>query len=202
VMPDHKFAIAGDMMPFGADPFAPVRALLESRAKGPARGPANAPVTIVEFSDLQCPSCKAAQPVIDRLLTDVPNARFVFENFPLDMHPWAMKGATYADCIGRENNDAFWKFVHTVYDNQEKITTQNADAQLKTYAGEAGANAQTVAACAAQPATAARVRESLELGKSVGVAGTPTLFVNGRKIGNVGAIPYDILKGIVQNTPK
>jgi protein-disulfide isomerase len=202
VMPDQKFAIAGEMMPFGADPFAPVRAELNARAKGVARGPANAAVTIVEFSDLQCPSCKAAQPTVDRLLTDVPNARFVFQNFPLDMHPWAMKAATYADCIGRESNDAFWKFIHTVYQNQEKVTTENADTQLKAYATESGANAATVAACAAQPATAARIRESLDLGKAVGVTGTPTLFVNGRKISNVNGIPYDLLKGIVQNTPK
>jgi protein-disulfide isomerase len=203
VTPDAKYAVAGEMMPFGADPFAPARTQLDAKAHGPARGPATAKVTIVEFSDLQCPSCKAAQPTIDRLLTDVPDARFVFQNFPLEqLHPWAFKAAAFADCLGRANNAAFWKFLNTVYENQEKVTSENADSQLKAFAAESGGDPQAVAACAAQPATAAQVRESLALGKALDVTGTPTLFINGRKIGNVAGIPYDLLKAIAQNTPK
>src|SRR5438874_9042727 len=62
VSPDGHYAISGDMVPFGSDPFAPARATLEHGVQGPARGPANSPVTVVEFSDLQWPHCKAAQP--------------------------------------------------------------------------------------------------------------------------------------------
>jgi hypothetical protein len=65
-------------------------------------------VTIVEFGDLQCPACKAAQPTIEALVAAEPQARFVFQNFPLEMHNWAAKGAAYADCVGRASNDAFW----------------------------------------------------------------------------------------------
>jgi protein-disulfide isomerase len=202
VTPDGKYAVVGDLVPFGADPFAPVRQQLEAKAHGPARGPADSKITIVEFSDLQCPSCKAAQPTIDRLLTDVPEARFVFQNFPLEqLHPWAFKAATYADCIGRDNNENFWKFVHAVYDNQEKVLPQNADEKLKQFAAEAGEDANRIAGCAADPETAARVRESQELGKAVGVTGTPTLFINGRAINSVGTIPYDLLKALAQSTP-
>jgi protein-disulfide isomerase len=200
VLPGGAWAIAGEMIPFGADPFAPARAEL-AKATGPARGPADAATTIVEFSDLECPSCKAAQPIVDRLLTDLPNVRFIFQNFPLEtLHPWAFKAATYADCVGRENNDAFWKFIHTVYQNQEQVTVENADQKLKEYATESGANGNQTATCAAQPATAERVRKSEALAMAMDVTGTPTLFVNGRKIQSIGTIPYDVLKSIVTAT--
>jgi len=111
VTPDGKHALAGDIMPFGAKPYAPAQEALTKGINGPAKGPAKAEVTIVEFSDLQCPHCKDAQPVIEKLLAAEPNARFVFQNFPLPMHNWANKAASYADCVGRASNDAFWKFV-------------------------------------------------------------------------------------------
>lgn len=202
VLPGGQWAVVGDLMPFGADPFAATRAKL-AEGNGPARGPVDAPVTIVEFSDLECPACKAAQPTIERLLADVPNARFVFQNFPLEnLHPWAFRAATYADCIGRENNAAFWKFVHTVYQNQEQVTTENVDQRLTEFAQESGANGTQAAACAAQPATAERVRQSLALGTALNIGGTPTLFVNGREIPSVTGIPYDLLKAVVTGTPK
>jgi protein-disulfide isomerase len=202
VLPGEKWAISGDMIPFGAAPFEPMRKKLQERATGPSQGPANAAFTIVEFSDLQCPACRATQPVIDRLLQDVPNVHFVFQNFPLAMHPWAFKAATYVDCVGRNNNPAIWKFIHQVFDNQQEITPENADAKLKTIAGEAGVNADQIAACAAQPATEERVRLSQALGVSVNVESTPTLFINGRKVSNVLSIPYETLKALVQSTSK
>jgi protein-disulfide isomerase len=96
ITPDQKYAINGDFIPFGADPYAPAREKLKA-ANGPTRGPANAAVTIVEFGDLQCPACKRAQPTIEKLLTDVPNAKLVFQQFPLvQLHKWAMTAAIMA----------------------------------------------------------------------------------------------------------
>ena len=83
VTAEGKHALMGEPIPFGADPFAANRAKLQKGITGPSRGPANAPVTIVEFADLQCPACKAALPVIQKLVADAPNARFVFQQFPL-----------------------------------------------------------------------------------------------------------------------
>lgn len=199
ITPDGKHAIAGDLIPFGADPFASAREQLARGMNGPARGPANAAVTVVEFGDLQCPSCKAAEPTIEKLLSDEPNVRFVFQQFPLtQIHKWAFKAATYGDCIARENNAAFWKFVKTVYDNQESVTEANADPKLREYTSAAGANAAAIATCAANPATGERVNRSMELGKALEVTGTPTLFINGRKIANLGGIPYEVLKRLVE----
>jgi protein-disulfide isomerase len=185
------------MVPFGADPFAATRQLL-SRAAGPSKGPADAPLTIVEFSDLQCPHCKAAQPTIDKLLADNPNARFIFENYPLPMHDWAYKAAGYSLCVQQQNAGAVWKFVQSVYDAQESITSANADAKLTELATAAGANGQQVATCSSSAPIKSKIDQSLALGKEVGVTGTPTLFLNGRKIQNVSGTPYQVLTAIAK----
>src|SRR5690348_2822739 len=84
VAPDGQHALVGEIIPFGAKPFDPAKKALEKGVTGPSKGPKDAPVMIVEFGDLQCPACKAAQPTIEKLVGDEPNARFVFQNFPLD----------------------------------------------------------------------------------------------------------------------
>lgn len=199
VTPDEKHAFTGEAIPFGADPFAATVKELASSSTGIARGPSNASLTLVEFSDLQCPHCKSAQPVVDKLMTDFPNARLVFQQFPLEsVHPWAFKAATWAQCIGEQNNAAFWKFINGMYDDQLNVDQQNADAKLKEHATAAGADAAKASACASNLDTAKKVRQSLELGKSVGVGGTPTLFLNGRKISGITSLPYDTLKDLAR----
>jgi protein-disulfide isomerase len=202
VTADGEHAVAGEIIPFGAKPFDPAKKALEKGITGPARGPKDAPVTIVEFGDLQCPACKAAQPTIESLVAAEPNARFVFQNFPLDVHNWAAKGAAYADCAGRASNDAFWKFVSKTYETQGDITAENVDEKLTAIADGAGLKGADIAACAVKSETKARVDASLELGKSVDVGGTPTLFINGRKIGNLDPRMEDVYKGLVEFAAK
>ena len=197
ITPDGKHALVGELMPFGPKPFAQTRELLEKGINGPSRGPANSPVTIVEFSDLQCPHCKQAQPIVEKMVADAPNARFVFQNFPLPSHNWAAKAANYADCVGRASNDAFWKFVQKTYDAQEQITEANADEKLTAIATDSGVKGPEIAACAAKPETTARVEHSVALGKSVDVTGTPTVFINGYRVRNLG-MPADMLKSLIE----
>jgi protein-disulfide isomerase len=156
-------------------------------------------VTVVEFGDLECPACKAAQPNVAKLMEDEPKLRLIFQNFPLEsIHKWAMLGAKYVDCIGRENNDALWKFLSIVYEHQGEITPENADSMLKGFAKEAGANPDTVAACTAKPETEKHIRESMALGEKLGVDSTPTFFINGRKVIGFGNnTPYEVVKAIV-----
>jgi protein-disulfide isomerase len=202
VAADGAHALIGEIIPFGAKPFEPVKKILDKGINGPSRGPKDAPVTIVEFGDLQCPVCKAAQPAIEGLIAAEPNARFVFQNFPLEMHNWAAKGAAYADCVGQASNDAFWKFLAKTYDSQSDITAENADEKLTAIADGSGVKGADIAACAATPATKARVDASLKLGNSVEVTGTPTLFINGRSIGDVNHVPPQALKGLVDFAAK
>lgn len=202
VTPDGKHALTGEMLPFGAKPYEPARAALLEGVNGVSRGPDKSAVTIVEFSDLQCPHCKEAQPVIEKLLAAEPNARFVLQQYPLPMHNWANKGAAYADCIGRTSHDAFWKFVQATFDDQANITDSNADEKLTQIADKSGVKGADMAACAAKPETKTRIERSLSLGQEVGVTGTPTVFINGRHIGNVTGMPYEILKGMVEFAAK
>ena len=196
VSQDGTQAIVGDVIPFGPDPFAADRDKLKAFT-GTAIGPTDSPITIVEFSDLQCPHCKVAHPIIEKLRADEPNVRFVFQNFPLPMHNWAAKAANYADCVGQKTPDLMMKFVGAVFEDQENITEATADDKLNAAATKAGADPAATAACALLPATTTRVQKSIEFGKTLDVTGTPTLFINGRRIANVSGAPYEVLKSIV-----
>jgi protein-disulfide isomerase len=202
VTQDGKHALTGEIMPFGAKPYESAKEALLKGINGPGRGPEKSTVTIVEFSDLQCPHCKDAQPVLDKLLADEPNARFVFQNYPLPMHNWAAKAAYYADCVGRSSNEAFWKFVQGTFDQQANLTESNADEKLTAIADASGVKGADVAVCAAKPDTKSRIDKSIALGTSVGVTGTPTVYVNGRRIGNVVGVPPEVLKGLVEFAAK
>lgn len=195
---DQKYMIVGDLLPFGAKPFGPVREQLEKGVTGPAHGPADAPVTLVEFSDLQCPRCKEAQPRLEQLMQEEKNVRVVFQNFPLPSHDWSAKAAAYADCVGRTSNDAFWKFVHGTYEAQTDINAANAEEKLTGIADASGVKGSEIAACAAKPETADRVQQSLQFGTSLGVNGTPTVFINGRKFPNFAGLKYEGIKMMVE----
>lgn len=198
VAADGKRAIAGEVIPFGADPFADVRKELERRATGPSRGAKPATVMLVEFADLQCPACRTAQPTLDRLLAEVPGARLVFQHFPLEsLHPWAFRASSYADCIARSDADAFWRFLQTVYEHQAEITPENSEAKFQEYVTAVGLKAGEMRNCANALETGERVRQSFALGRELGVSATPTVFVNGRKV-PLGGFPYEKLKAIVE----
>jgi protein-disulfide isomerase len=194
---DGKYAIDGDMQPFGADPYGGNRERLKA-GEGIARGPAQPAVTMVEFSDLQCPHCKDAQPVLEKLAADFPEMQVVFQHYPLvDKHPWAMKAAQYADCAARSDANAAWKFIAEVYAKQDGIALATADEKLSELAAAAGLDASGLAKCIALPETEARIRRSIALGDSVGVMGTPTVFVNGRMLEPVMGMPYEQVKAMV-----
>lgn len=198
VSADGKHAVMGEIIPFGEHPFAGTNQKLKAGMNGPSRGPATARVTIVEFSDLQCPHCKAAQPILDKLLAEEKDARLVYQNFPLNGHDWAQVAAGYADCIGRKSSDSFAKFVAAVFDAQSDITAANAQEKLSELADQVGEKGSEISACAASPETTGRVQSSMGLGLAVGVNSTPTVFINGRKITSLTAVPYDSLKQLVE----
>jgi protein-disulfide isomerase len=200
VTPDGRHSVIGEIMPFGLHPFDATRKELAKGVNGPSRGPADAHVTVVEFSDLQCPHCKEAQPTLDRLVGEDKDVRVVFQSFPLPSHDWAAKAAAYADCVAHTSNDAFWKFINSVYQSQSDITAGNAEEKLNGLTDQAGSKSADIAVCAANPETVARVERSVALGKSLGVNSTPTIFINGRKLG--GGVPYDVLRKLVDFAAK
>jgi protein-disulfide isomerase len=197
--PGSQEAIIGERIPFGTDPFAPVREKLKA-ADGPTMGAKTPAMEIVEFSDLECPHCKAAAPIVEKLAADFPQVRVTFQQFPLpaSLHPWAMKAALYADCAGNANPAAFWKYVDAIFENQGGIALATADEKLKELATATGLDASKLATCAESKEAQARVQKSLDLGTSLEVTSTPTVFINGRRVLAIGNIPYDQLKLLMQ----
>jgi len=169
-------------------------------ADGPALGPQTPAIMMVEFSDLECPHCKAAQPIAEKLAAEFPQVRYVFQQFPLpaSMHPWAMKAAQYSDCVAHLNPSLFWKYIDSIFENQASIAAATAEDKLKELAAAVGLDPVKISTCTALPQTEARIQKSMQLGQSLDVNQTPTLFINGRRVLGIADIPYDQLKNLVQ----
>jgi protein-disulfide isomerase len=198
VLPDGKHILAQDnILPFGAHPYADARAQLQQRAEGPYRGSALKNLEIVEFADFQCPHCKEAQATMDKLAVDFPTARIVFQNFPLPQHPEAVRAAAYGDCVAKlAGSGAFFTFASAVYDGQAGLETPDgATLTLNSALTKVGQDQAKVAACAATPATLAKVEASKKLAEDMSINETLMLMVNGRPVSP--NVPYDTLKKII-----
>lgn len=198
VLPDGKHILAdNDIISFGDKPFAEYRAVLQQHADGPYRGTASKELELVEFADFQCPHCKEAQPNMEKLATDFPNARIVFQNFPLPMHAAAAGAAAYGVCVNKlGGSNAFFQFAGAVFDGQDGLTSADgATLTLNSAVTKAGLDPAKVEACSKTPEVAAQVKASTELAKSVNVNQTPALLVNGRQI--PANAPYDLIKQII-----
>jgi protein-disulfide isomerase len=154
----------------------------------PARGPADAPVTVVLFSDFQCPYCKKVEPTLEALQQEYPGkVRVVWKNFPLDMHPSARLAAAAA--LAAHAQGKFWAMHDRMLENQTALDR----ASLEGYARAVGLDAARFQV--ALDRTAAAVEADVKQGMSLGVTGTPTVFVNGRRV--VGAHPLATFKALI-----
>ena len=187
VSKDGKYIFRGELAELAKDPATDVRALLQIK-DAPSTGDPKAAVTLVEFSDFQCPVCRSLHDALRGLLPNYPQVRVVFKNFPLEqIHPWARTAAIAGQCAYQADPKAFWKMYDLIYDNQEIISAENAWGKMLDYAGQANLNEDAFKACMASPEAGAAVNASRENGIQLEVGSTPTIFVNGRRI--VGADP-------------
>jgi len=178
-------------------PFQPFLDLLHTDNQ-PSFGPANAPVTIVEFGDLECPSCKAEAPILREIIpmTYGDKVRVVFKDYPLELiHPWARAAADAGRCVFHQKADAFWKFYDWMYQMQEGITPEILNAQVLDWAGKNGLDVEKLRACMATKQYDGEVAANIAEGKALGVRGTPSLFVNGHKIGGV---EWPVMEGLIK----
>jgi protein-disulfide isomerase len=180
-------------------------AKLAGAAEGePMRGTADAPVTIVEFSDFQCPYCSRGADTVEQILEKYgDDVQFVFKHFPLDrIHPWARPAAIAAECAANQDKDAFWTLHDAYFANQQQITADNVIDKSREFLADSGLDLDTWAACAtdeeddAHKAAADTVQAELELGQELGVSGTPGFFVNGQFLN--GAQPITAFEPIIQ----
>lgn len=160
----------------------------------PSFGEPGAPVTLVVFSDFQCPFCREEAKVMrEQLPKDFPKeVRVYYKEFPLTMiHPWSMKGAVAGRCVFRQNPQAFWDYHDWIFDKQPEITPENLQSKVIEWAGAKGIDTLQLTRCMETNATEGEVRKNMAEGLSVGVDRTPTMFLNGRP---VEASQWDQLK--------
>ena len=188
VSKDGKYLVRGEVSDLTKDPLAETRALLQTK-DAPSLGDLKAPVTLVEFSDFECPVCRSLHDVLRGMLPNYPQVRVVFKDFPIEsLHPWARTAALAGHCAYEQDPKAFWKVYDTIYDQQELISASNAWTKMTDFAGQAGLNADAFRTCMASPQAGTAIEASKANGQQLEVSSTPTVFVNGRRL--VGADPH------------
>ncbi len=154
-------------------------------------GKSDAKVTLVEFSDFECPYCSRFQPVIEQVMTDYKDqVRLVYKHYPLtSIHPNAQKAAEAAECAG--DQDKFWEMHDKLFANQSSLSVTS----YKAWAKELGLNEKKFATCIDNSEKANDVKSDQTYGDSIGVQGTPSTFVNGYLVS--GAQSYDYVKNLI-----
>ena len=185
VSKDGKTLFRGEMFDMAKDPYAEDRAKLHTEGN-PVKGPADASVTLVEFGDLECPNCRALEPILATIFEKY-KVRLVFKDFPLEqVHPWAKTAAIGGRCAYIQSPDAFWKVHDSIYANQDAISPENVWDKLAEYAQGAGLNADTFKTCMSSDQAKDAVESNQKDGFALNVTGTPTVFVNGRPVAGLG----------------
>jgi protein-disulfide isomerase len=180
-MLEHLPEIVADLkkMEQANQPLSPDIAATIARGKAPSFGPENAKVTVVEFSDFQCPYCSRAADVVDQVKEKYGDrVHFVFRQFPLPMHQNA-RGAAEA-ALAANAQGKFWEFHDKLFKNQGQLTRDG----LEGFAKETGLNLPQFKKALDGKAYAADVDSDVKLGESVAVQGTPTMFINGARVQN------------------
>ena len=162
----------------------------------PFRGTADAPITVIEFSDFQCPYCSRGAATVEQLLAQYPGKiKFVFMNFPLNFHPWAEPAAIAGLCAGGQKADAFWTLHDAYFEHQAELTVDNVLAKSKEYLAGTGIDMAVWSTCAEDKssesyrAAAEALRADLALGQQMGVSGTPGFFINGQFLNGAQPLP-------------
>ena len=178
-------------------PPAPSKVNIVLQAGDYIRGTKNAPVTLVEYSDLECPFCKRFHPEMLQLMQEYSGkVAWVYRHFPLSFHQNAQKEAEAAECVGKlGGNNAFWSFVDKVYERTTSNGTGFALTALGPLAKEVGVSQSKFQSCLDSGEFTAKVQADEQEGSGFGVAGTPTTFVNGTPV--EGAVDYAQLKAAV-----
>jgi protein-disulfide isomerase len=174
-------AIIGQFLDTSIDAWGRVNMGTVSLDDRPTQGPADAPVTIVEFADFECPFCAHAFSAIETLVNTTYKGKLkvIFKAYPLNVHPWAMKAAEAAECARMQNPAAFWDFARYFYTNQGTINAKNIQDNVDRLAKAQKLDEPSLKACMDSTQTAARVKQDQTDGNTIHVSSTPTFFVNG-----------------------
>ena len=185
--PDGNYLLP-TLFDLSVDPQAEKKALRESNQKAllegiwPEVGQENAPVTIVEFADFECPYCKRMADTLrkDLLPSEGNNVRFVFRNYPLPMHPWAMAAAEMAECVTLQKPGEFWKVHGFIFENQSQLNADNVKDKITQFVvANVAIDQGQYRSCVDNDLAMGPVKKEVDLGQRLGVRGTPAIFING-----------------------
>ena len=200
VSTDGKYMILGtpglgtDILDSTIDPHKEAMDII-SLDNVPTKGAEGAQVTVVEYSDFQCPFCQKGKEMLPQILKDYDGKVSIsYKQYPLPNHNWAMKASIASLCAYEQGNDKFWAFHDKVFDNQKKIKLETADETFNGYAKEIGLNTTEFDKCVASDEMAARVKADMAEAQAIGVNSTPTFVVNGMKV--PGANPEGVKSAI------
>jgi protein-disulfide isomerase len=196
--PDGRYVVFGSIEDVTADPFAEVMKKINLKGE-PMKGGKNAKVTIVEYSDFQCPYCARAHDTVEnQVLKEYGDkVRLVHKNFPLAFHKWAEPAAIASECIYDQNPDAYWKVYSGLYKAQSSVTPENVKDKTLETLGDTKIDMAKFDDCYNGKKTLDRVKADMAEGQSVGVSGTPAFLINGRKIS--GAQPFQNFKAVIDD---
>ncbi len=177
---------------------------LESLIAGlPMRGNPDAPVTIIEFSDFQCPYCARGADTMEQVLEKYPDdVKFVFQHFPLGFHPWAKPASIASHCAGLQSDDAFWTLHDAYFKDQKNLDTKNVLTKSREWLAGSGIDMNKWATCAEDQsseeykAASKVVDDQMAAGQKLGVSGTPGFFVNGKFLN--GAQPLSAFEPLIE----
>ncbi len=201
---DHKTLLRVTRMDLSQDPYAEIMKKIDVRGR-PTRGNKDAKVIAVNYDDFECPFCaRLHQELFPEIFKEYGDrVLFVYKDFPLEeIHPWAVHAAVDANCLGAQNNEAYWDFADYVHANQHSINSQKGhDAQaaeldkVATFqATKHNLDGNKLLACLKTQDEKA-VRASMQEGEGLGINATPAMFVNGQKID--GAVPPDEVRAVL-----
>lgn len=181
--PDGRYLLLGQLLDVTHDPFAGIAARLDLDDR-PSLGRAGAPVTIVEYSDFQCPYCRRMAPVTKEIMKGPlgKDVRWVYKHFPLvRIHAWAEPAAVASECARRlGGNPKFWSLHDLYFEEQDSFTAENHRERAVAWARAQSMPAARFEQCLDDPQVLARVREETSEARSLGLSSTPTLVMNGR----------------------
>ena len=199
VSPEGRWFLRVEPVDLTVDPIAQVVESIRIGPDDPFLGDEDAEVTIVEYSDFQCPFCARAETILqDEVLDEYGDrVKLVYKQMPLvSIHPWAETASTVGLCVlRRSGNDVYWKYHRAVFAKQSEVQADTAADQLLAMAKEAGADGDEVKACFESGETQDVIAATLAEAETLGVNSTPTFFINGRRLS--GAQPLDAFKAVI-----
>jgi protein-disulfide isomerase len=201
ITPDNKYALMPQIFDLSVDPFAQKMKEIDL-GNSPVKGSRNAGVTIVEYSDFECPMCSQAYHTLeDQVFKQYGDkVKLVYKNYPLPGHPWAQSAAIAGMCAFQQSNDAFWSLYRAFFENQSSIKSENLKAKALEALSKTKIDLTEFEKCYDNKSSLSRVQADIAEAAFLNIQGTPLFIVNGRPV--PGAVSFNVFQKVIENALK